>query len=120
LSHKTPIIIAGDFNSLPNSGVYQLYSTGKVSGKHKDMQQYGSKRDFVHQFNLKSAYAHLQEPISNYTPWFNGTLDYIWYNEQFDLCSLLGPPKIMEPGLPSPLWSSDHIALVCELNLLIH
>lgn len=125
---KENVIISGDFNSTPESAVYQLYSKGRVEGNHKDtMTYFGSKDDFIHSFILKSAYSHLNEPFTNLTPWFKGTLDYIWYSSGFELESLLEMipnSKISDEnnshgqllGLPTTSYSSDHMALVSVLK----
>lgn len=122
------VIISGDFNSTPDSAVYQLYSKGRVEGNHKDtMIHFGSKNDFTTSISLKSAYSHLNEPFTNITPWFKGTLDYIWYSSGFELESLLDMiphSKITEEndshgqllGLPTTSFSSDHMALVSVLR----
>jgi CCR4-NOT transcription complex subunit 6 len=68
---KTPVIITGDFNSMPNSGMYELYSSGKLSGTHADLLKEPVK-DISHNFSLQSAYASLGEPITNYTNSFKG------------------------------------------------
>jgi len=119
---ETPIIISGDFNAMPNSGVYELYSTGKVPKTHSDFVNYPPDQDFTHPFQLKSAYSYLKEPVSNITPWFKGTIDYIWFsNISMDVHSILLPLTNEEMGgvigLPSSSWSSDHVSLICDLYL---
>jgi len=116
---KTPIIIAGDFNSEPSSAVYELYSEGRVSGQHPDMLDWPATEEFSQKFQLSSAYSVLNEPVTNYTPWFQGTIDYIWYSSSgLELCSLVDTmSRDQEISLPSPEFSSDHTALCCELQL---
>jgi len=124
LPSTTPLIICGDFNSLPNSAVYELYSKGRVSGNHSDSLNYTSKKDFTHSFKLSSAYSQADEPLTNLTPWFQGTLDYIWYsNDQLELESILEMVHHVDIlnenqilALPTPMWSSDHMSLVCDLR----
>jgi len=119
----TPVIVSGDFNSLPNSAMYELYSRGVVSGRHSDMLEFSSAEDFKHDFNLSSAYSHLKEPLSNFTPWFKGCLDYVWFSNHLEVHSLLGPlsEQQMEKdtALPSTSWSSDHTSLCCELQFKV-
>ena len=55
---------------MPNSGVYQLYQKGLVSGQHADMLTKKVDKDFTHNFKLKSAYEVLNEPATNVTPSF--------------------------------------------------
>ncbi|KAJ9120629.1 hypothetical protein QFC22_002558 [Naganishia vaughanmartiniae] len=77
-------IICGDFNSVPHSAVYEFLAQGTVPHDHEDFMthQYGhyTNRGLYHKMGLKSAYAHLGElPLTNYTPGFEGAIDYIWY-----------------------------------------
>ena len=79
------IIVAGDFNSVPSSGVYEFLATGTVPCDHPDFMkhQYGNyTRDGLrHRLGLKSAYAAAGEmSMTNYTPSFQGVIDYIWYS----------------------------------------
>jgi CCR4-NOT transcription complex subunit 6 len=81
------MIICGDFNSVPDSGVYQLLSTGVVGGEHPDFQgkNYGkfTSSGVSHHLGLRSAYAGIGElPLTNYTPSFRGAIDYIWFSTQ--------------------------------------
>jgi len=82
---KIPTIVCGDFNSVPGSGVYEFLSKGSVPGDHEDFMDhiYGNytSQGLGHKHSLKSAYGNLGElPFTNYTPTFDGVLDYIWYN----------------------------------------
>lgn len=80
-----PIIVSGDYNSLPGSGVYNFLAEGRVLGNHPDFMDfvYGkfTADGLRHDFGLRDAYADLDEfPITNYVPTFQGHIDYIWYN----------------------------------------
>jgi CCR4-NOT transcription complex subunit 6 len=80
-----PLIICGDFNSIPSSGVYDFMSRGFIEPDHEDFMQldYGNyiKDGRKHAFPLKSAYARLGElPFTNLTPGFQGVIDYIWHS----------------------------------------
>ncbi|ODQ64158.1 hypothetical protein NADFUDRAFT_83730 [Nadsonia fulvescens var. elongata DSM 6958] len=120
---KLPIIICGDFNSTPDSGVYQLFSQGKANN-HSDMEgrYYGKfgEEEIEHPFSLKSAYANIGElPFTNFTPGFTGVIDYIWYSSNtFNVQSLLG--DINEQyltnyvGFPNIHFPSDHISLFAK------
>lgn len=82
---KIPTIVAGDFNSTPDSGVYEFLSTGTLPPDHQDWMSYTygkyTQDGLRHKFGLKSAYSALGElPMTNYTPTFRGPLDYIWYS----------------------------------------
>eukprot|EP00871_Galdieria_phlegrea_P005026 jgi/Galph1/5524/GphlegSOOS_G4132.1 len=124
-----PLIIAGDFNSTPDSTVYELISTGTVSGERDDITKdplglIGNLR-LRHGLALQSAYSVVgNEPkYTNYTENFVGVLDYIWYNpSQLIATALLDIPSedelvtSNESSLPNRKWSSDHIALMAEFR----
>ncbi|KAK0735407.1 Endonuclease/exonuclease/phosphatase [Apiosordaria backusii] len=123
-----PLLICGDYNSTPSSGVYEFLATGRLSKDHPEWlgRKYGNfSRDGVeHTFNLRSAYAHLkggpQElTFTNYTPTFREVIDYIWYSTNtLELVSLLGPPDKQTltriPGFPYYHFPSDHIQIMAE------
>lgn len=128
--HSTdiPLLVCGDFNSPPDSSVYELLATGNVKADHPDFEgrSYGSfTQDGVHHpFPLKSAYQHLvgtpdELPFTNYTPGFDGVIDYIWFsNNTLEVVELLGPPDKEHlkrvPGFPNYHFPTDHIQLVAE------
>ena len=93
---KIPMIVCGDFNSVPDSGVYAFLANGRVPSQHPDFMShvYGNftSDGLQHQMNLKSAYAGIGElPLTNYTPSFQGVIDYIWYTTpSLNVVSLLG------------------------------
>jgi CCR4-NOT transcription complex subunit 6 len=119
-----PLLVCGDFNSLPSSGVYELISQGSLSHMHDDLdnRKYGNfTRDgMTHPFSLKSSYSHIGEPkFTNYTPGFVGVLDYIFYSaNSLSVLGLLGnvDPQYLErvPGFPNYHFPSDHLALMTE------
>lgn len=49
-----------------------MVSFHNILGKHPDLLQYTNLEDFKHKFKLSSAYAELNEPITNYTTQFQG------------------------------------------------
>ncbi|KAI9478022.1 MAG: Endonuclease/exonuclease/phosphatase [Benjaminiella poitrasii] len=121
-----PTVISGDFNSTPDSGVYEFFSKGLIQQGHDDFgnHSYGTytTEGLSHPFQLKSAYSHLGElPFTNYTPGYKGVLDYIWYTANtLDVVSLLGPidhdylSKVV--GFPNAHFPSDHIPIMVELK----
>jgi CCR4-NOT transcription complex subunit 6 len=112
-----PLVITGDFNAMPSSGMYQLYATRKLPHTHADIQSLVLK-DLSHNIPISSAYSAFGEPLTNITKGFVGTLDYIWYaNTQLALHKVLSPipPDTYMPNLQ---FSSDHAALMCELDFL--
>lgn len=127
-STQIPLLVCGDFNSTPDSGVYELLAHGSLRSDHVDLgsYQYGNfTRDGIqHPFSLRSSYANLDGtsealPFTDYTPGFTGVIDYIWYStNSLEVTALLGPvdPEYMErvPGFPNYHFPSDHISLLAE------
>ena len=85
---KIPLIICGDFNSVPSSGVYDFLATGSLAPNHPDFlsHTYGryTSEGLRHKLNLKSSYAAPgaggEQLLTNYTPSFQGIIDYVWYS----------------------------------------
>jgi len=120
-----PLLICGDFNSTPDSGVYELWRTGSVRSDNADLNHdpYGliSNLAIGHQLRLMSAYETCngrEAQYTNYTEDLKGTLDYIWFSP--DTLSVLAISEVdiesqlaQETALPSSARPSDHISLVC-------
>lgn len=131
-----PLIMAGDLNSEPVSSVYEFLSTGQCSMTKPDMAEEGFENvlscRLSHNLHMRSAYALTgSEPaFTNYTHNFVGVLDYIWFGadsvlpvailEIPDERSLFGKEAETdsEDGIPNAQWSSDHVALVAEFQLV--
>eukprot|EP00005_Dracoamoeba_jomungandri_P009539 CAMPEP_0174266306 /NCGR_PEP_ID=MMETSP0439-20130205/29671_1 /TAXON_ID=0 /ORGANISM="Stereomyxa ramosa, Strain Chinc5" /LENGTH=739 /DNA_ID=CAMNT_0015353193 /DNA_START=28 /DNA_END=2244 /DNA_ORIENTATION=- len=123
-----PIIFCGDFNSLPDSGVYEFIKNGKLLGSHDDFcgYDYGRyvKEGLSHPFSLNSAYsAVIGEPdFTNFTDNFIGCLDYIFYtSDLIEVCNILRPlekASVVEQFgfLPNSYNCSDHIALLTDFR----
>lgn len=121
---EIPLLLCGDFNSLPNSGIYDLIVQGSISNAHEDLgsRKYGNfTRDGIsHPFSLKSSYAAIGEmAFTNYTPAFQGVLDYIWYSTNtLQVVGLLGniDKEYLKrvPGFPNYHFPSDHVALFAQ------
>ncbi|XP_039275612.1 LOW QUALITY PROTEIN: CCR4-NOT transcription complex subunit 6 [Nilaparvata lugens] len=137
-SSSTPVqlLLCGDFNSLPDSGVIEYLSSGRVSADHQDFKDLpyksvlqkisGSEKpnEFTHSFKLASAYNEDIMPYTNYTFHFKGIIDYIFYSKQnMTPLGLLGPlasewlreNKVI--GCPHPHIPSDHFPLLVELEM---
>ncbi|CAH1106100.1 unnamed protein product, partial [Psylliodes chrysocephalus] len=131
------LVLCGDFNSLPDSGVIEFLGTGKVSQDHKDFKALAYKsclekvlscdkpNEFTHSFKLASAYNDEIMPFTNYTFDFKGIIDYIFYAKQtMTPLGLLGPlsqewlqqNKVI--GCPHPHIYSDHFPLLVELEMV--
>eukprot|EP00054_Salpingoeca_dolichothecata_P022126 m.143924 g.143924 ORF g.143924 m.143924 type:complete len:933 (+) comp24231_c0_seq1:223-3021(+) len=125
---KVPMIICGDLNSMPDSGVYAFMRQGKIDSSHDDLADHDYERFFEnvpskHPFGLRSAYTG-ELPFTNFTRDFTGVIDYIWYSQEFVTpTALLGPVSkaYMDTcdGCPNPHFASDHICLAAEFNMLI-
>jgi CCR4-NOT transcription complex subunit 6 len=119
-----PLILCGDFNSLPHSGPYELISQGKLAPTHEDLENrnYGSftREGIAHPFLFESSYSKINElPFTNYVSNFMGVVDYIWYaKNSLGVRGLLGqvdPEYIARvPGFPNVHFPSDHLALMAE------
>ena len=131
-----PLIICGDFNSTPDTAVYNLLSRQTVHPGHPDMNVatgddvpniLPDAMNITHSFQLGSAYQTIlgDEPwVTNYTVNFKGTLDYIWYSAQ-NLRPLSAAPipneeRLTKHGeaLPSTEYSSDHVMLISDMQIV--
>lgn len=128
------VILCGDFNSLPESGVCDFLANGAISSEHPDFASHtyepytmdGAK----HSLCLRNAYALLTEetelesgatPFTNFTPNFFGIIDYIWYRPTtLSVTGLLGSISTeyikQIVGLPTQHFPSDHVALLTEFK----
>ncbi|KAL6555472.1 Carbon catabolite repressor protein 4 1 [Orobanche gracilis] len=145
-SADIPMLVCGDFNSVPGSAPHTLLALGKVDPLHPDLavDPLGILRPttkLTHQLPLVSAYSSFvrigvglgleqrrkmdlatNEPrFTNCTRDFIGTHDYIFYSADTltveRLLELLDEDSLRkDTALPSPEWSSDHIALLAEFR----
>lgn len=119
-----PLLVCGDFNSTPESSVYEYCRRGSVSPDHEEMQvdPCGILKHLPvgHSLRLHTAYetCNGREAIyTNYTEDFKGTLDYIWFTSE--TLSVLAISQVddesqltQETALPSSTRPSDHVSLV--------
>ncbi|EKX31012.1 hypothetical protein GUITHDRAFT_149551, partial [Guillardia theta CCMP2712] len=126
---QLPLILTGDFNSQQDSSVYEFLQRGTVNPNHSELQDDPQgileHADIRHNLQLRDSYSALGKDFySNFTATFTGILDYIWHTadrlrvtrvlEQIDHITLTA-----YTALPSPQYSSDHIALMAELEFSI-
>ncbi|KAJ2308647.1 Glucose-repressible alcohol dehydrogenase transcriptional effector [Coemansia sp. RSA 2706] len=124
---KVAAIICGDFNSTPDSGLYEFLSRGRLDKDHDEVARLEPYADYKrhglrHPFGIKSAYASKEElPLTNHSPTFNGTIDYIWYTTGTLVpTGLLGEVDrewvAQTVGFPNPHIPSDHIPIMAEFK----
>ncbi|KAF9408810.1 Glucose-repressible alcohol dehydrogenase transcriptional effector [Podila epigama] len=83
--HHIPTILAGDFNSLPDSSVVNYLKTGKVETRHFGDNDFGrftrsDTKHFHHRLGLCDSYKSSTLPFTNSTRHFQGTIDYLLYD----------------------------------------
>lgn len=126
-ANQIPTIICGDFNSVPETGVYDFLSNGAVPGDHEDFMDhvYGNytAQGLQHSYKLESSYVPIGElPFTNYTPGYEGAIDYIFYTKNtLNVTGVLGEidkqylSKVV--GFPNAHFPSDHICIMSEFNV---
>jgi CCR4-NOT transcription complex subunit 6 len=128
---RIPMIIAGDFNSMPSSGVYAYIRDGRLRPDHPEFlgYRYGQYSGpgalgLRHNFRLASAYAATgAEPaFTNYTGDFVGTLDYMWYSHESVAVSAVvqmidTATARKRVALPNAHHPSDHVSLIADFVL---
>ncbi|KAG6811599.1 hypothetical protein H0H92_006661 [Tricholoma furcatifolium] len=126
---KIPLILCGDFNSVPESGVYEFLSTGQLSATHPDFlsHKYGryTTDGMRHKLGVKSVYATPgagEPPLTNHTPSFQGSIDYIWYSSaNLAATGALGEvdkgylEKVV--GFPNAHFPSDHVCITASFRV---
>ncbi|XP_067243811.1 2',5'-phosphodiesterase 12 [Chanodichthys erythropterus] len=117
------LLFAGDFNSTPSSGLFQLVCQGSVSENHADWASNGPEEQIQvgldNPFQLASACG--VPAYTNYVGGFQGCLDYIFVEPHVLQVEQVIPLPSHEEvttyqALPSVSHPSDHIALVCDLK----
>jgi len=123
-----PMLLCGDFNSMPESAVYELLRTGSVRSDHEDLKVDPcgllQKTTFRHNLRIGTSYETCngrEAEYTNYTEDFKGTLDYIWYSS--DDLVVLAISQVDDEGqlsqetaLPSSTRPSDHVSLVATFK----
>jgi CCR4-NOT transcription complex subunit 6 len=123
-----PMILCGDFNSTPQSAVYQLLRSGEISATSSDFNGFNfgkyTEDGVKHMLRLNSAYGVSEEPpFTNYNGDFIGVLDYLWYTESvLRVLGVLQPHTLDEirnqkSPLPNPHFPSDHLLLMAEFEV---
>ncbi|KAF8967807.1 Glucose-repressible alcohol dehydrogenase transcriptional effector [Entomortierella lignicola] len=104
-----PTILAGDFNSLPDSPVVSFLKTGQIETCHFGENDFGrftraNSKHFYHNLGLADSYKSSILPFTNATRKFQGTIDYLLYDP--GSLGLVGFLDHLEPE-PSSLSSSS-------------
>lgn len=120
---KISIIFCGDFNSVPECGIFKLM-TEKFVGE--DFIDWRSKaEEAVHgvtlsqPFNISSATG--CPPYTNFTHLFAACLDYIFYQtDNIEVAEVIPLPSEEQLrthiAIPSVVFPSDHVSLVADLK----
>lgn len=126
-------VVCGDFNSEPDSAVYQLLSRGVVEPNDTDAMSLvhswlvADPDQIAHNIELVSAMvaATGSEPhFTNYTVGFKGTLDYLWFTPaRLRVLAVTALPEEEEirtsgEALPSAERPSDHLMLCSDFSLV--
>uniref|UniRef100_A0A914CJR2 poly(A)-specific ribonuclease n=1 Tax=Acrobeloides nanus TaxID=290746 RepID=A0A914CJR2_9BILA len=135
---QTPVLICGDLNSLPDSGVFEYLSKGAVAKDHPDLKTFrddpclnrlsanvDDPKSFSHALRLDSAVDLSHMPFTNYTLEFRGMIDYIFATQQslarlgilgaLDM-SWIQSNKII--GFPHPHVPSDHVPIMAQYAVI--
>ncbi|KAK0398026.1 hypothetical protein QR680_002394 [Steinernema hermaphroditum] len=134
---EIPLIICGDFNSLPDSGVYEYFTNGFVTRAHHELKGFNDEKVMStinnviddtfcgHGLSLESAIDVNHIPYTNNTADFKGVIDYIFGTSHSLLrLGFLGPidqdwvyhNKII--GFPHAHIPSDHLPIMCHYALI--
>lgn len=118
------IILCGDFNSVPDCGIYQLMTTGFVPSDFKDWNSFPEEAvtNISLSQNMQFASACGTPEYTNYTVEFSGCLDYIYYQtERLEVEQVIPMPSneeiTLHIAIPSVVFPSDHISLCADLKL---
>ncbi|KAK3813451.1 MAG: Endonuclease/exonuclease/phosphatase [Linnemannia gamsii] len=101
-----PTILAGDFNSLPDSSVVRFLKSGQVDTSHFGGNDFGRftrahSKHFYHRLGLADSYESSILPFTNATRHFQGTIDYLLYDP-----SSLGLVGFMDHFEVDPVWAA--------------
>ncbi|KAH3745417.1 glucose-repressible alcohol dehydrogenase transcriptional effector [Pelomyxa schiedti] len=124
-----PVIVAGDFNSTPVSGVYSFLRDGHLAPNHPDFNgfKYGdySIKGLTHNLQFASAYSNFGEPpYTNFSSEFSGCIDYIWHTTPntavTSVLPVLSKEVVSQQKIPFPnaVTPSDHVFIAANFSWL--
>ncbi|KAL7734165.1 hypothetical protein ACLKA6_011845 [Drosophila palustris] len=117
------LVFCGDFNSVPECGIYKLMTEQFVDSNFVDWSSNAEEAvkdvELRQPFNMISACG--TPPFTNYTTLFSACLDYIFYqSDSFDLIQSVPLPTVEQlsqnEAIPSVTFPSDHVSLVADLR----
>ena len=114
-----PVLLCGDFNSTPDSSVYELLMTGQVSHEIEDPYAI-VPHPLGHSLPLRSVHQAVvghEAQVTNFTSRFSGTLDYICFSTTALRALAVSNGYSYEElsrdvAVPSPTQPSDHVLTV--------
>lgn len=130
------LMICGDFNSEPNSAVYEFVMNRQIITEHAELST-GDRRmqilpdlnSIVHGLELGSAMNTVfgcEPQFTNYTAAFKGCLDYIFYTPgRLKILAVSNLPgendlkPVAGEGLPCACYPSDHVWLSCDVAMVL-
>eukprot|EP00940_MAST-03C_sp_MAST-3C-sp2_P001335 g1335.t1 len=132
IGRNLPLVLSGDFNSMPDSSVYEYLTTGRVRAAHPDLKRNPCgitppPNELQHKLQLLSssvAVSRREPRFTNYTRDFVGTLDYIFSSPRLQPISIFRIPteedlrKQTDSPLPNQQYPSDHIALCANFQFV--
>ena len=120
------VIIAGDFNSVPQSGVMKFMKERHILSKHDDFLNAFKEyvpTNFSYDLDLKSAYDG-ELKCTFLAKHFKGVIDHIFYStKKMQLVNILGPvPQewlryYRHWKFPNENFPSDHFAVGADIDL---
>uniref|UniRef100_A0A182WGX1 2',5'-phosphodiesterase 12 n=1 Tax=Anopheles minimus TaxID=112268 RepID=A0A182WGX1_9DIPT len=117
------LLFCGDFNSVPECGIYKLMTERFVGPDFADWES--NKEEAAKNVSLsqpfKMASACGCPEFTNYTVGFAACIDYIFYQKEAlsvnDVIPMPSQEELsMYEAIPSPVFPSDHVALVANLE----
>lgn len=102
VNYKLPVIISGDFNSKPDSKVYEIMSTRGYSSAYK----------------IATGAENTCTTVNSFTG-MRMTLDYIFVNAKCKVKSVnpIDSDYLERVNIPNESYPSDHIHLIADINI---
>ncbi|XP_032598898.1 2',5'-phosphodiesterase 12 [Drosophila grimshawi] len=116
------LIFCGDFNSVPECGIYKLMTERFVGSDFVDwrsnVEEAVQDVELRQPFQMNSACG--TPDYTNYTTLFAACLDYIFYeSDRFNLVQSVPLPSVEQlsehQAIPSITFPSDHVSLIADL-----